>query len=434
MSRPPSTTTLTVLLNGQAMGQVTRAKGGRLGFDYAEAWLTQGPGTPLSLSMPLTSARHGHKPIAAFMWGLLPDNELILQRWGQEHKVSPKDPFALLAAVGEDCPGALQFATPDRLAKIVESGDVQWIDEADIASRISQLRQDAGSAGRMASDTGQFSLAGAQPKTAYYRKGNKWGIPNGRIPTTHILKPPLPDFDGHTENEHFCLQLANKVGLPSAKSEIVRFASETAIVIERYDRRWVGERLVRVHQEDMCQALAVDPASKYQAQGGPGIPAIMNQVLSASSQPSADRRNFMRAVAFNFIIGGTDAHAKNYSVLLGPQGSVRFAPLYDTASILPYEPDIRRLKFPMKIGTHYNLDEIRPRHWEHTARLSNYPAEQAVEHVRSLIEVLPDSALSVLGVCRDEGLKHPVLDKLIDAIAKRAATLKSIYGSNEVLN
>src|ERR1700675_5155278 len=110
------------------------------------------------------------------------------------------------------------------------------------------------SALRSPRDTGQFSLAGAQPKTALLFENNRWGVPSGRVPTTHILKPPTGEFDGHAENEHFCLELARALGMAVPNSAIMHFKNEIAIVVERYDRLSAGARLIRIHQEDMCQA------------------------------------------------------------------------------------------------------------------------------------------------------------------------------------
>ncbi|WP_245161737.1 MULTISPECIES: HipA domain-containing protein [Bradyrhizobium] len=105
--------------------------------------------------------------------------------------------------------GAVQFVPPDRLEALKTGRDdkIEWLDEPEIANRLQALREDH-AAWRLPGDTGQFSLAGAQPKTALVLRDSKWGIPSGRIPTTHILKPPTGHFDGHAENEHICLQLA----------------------------------------------------------------------------------------------------------------------------------------------------------------------------------------------------------------------------------
>src|SRR5262249_18335136 len=152
-----------------------------------------------------------------FLWGLLPDNEFVLDRWARRFQVSARNVFALISHVGEDCAGAVQFVTRERLGA-VQSGDsdnIDWLDEAGLAQRLRILHEDH-AAWRLPRDTGQFSLAGAQPKTALFFQEGRWGIPSGRVPTTHILKPPTGRFDGHAENEHVCLALARALGLPAA--------------------------------------------------------------------------------------------------------------------------------------------------------------------------------------------------------------------------
>lgn len=266
---------LFVLLSDRVIGRVTQDDRARLSFIYDEAWRDIWGAYPLSLSMPLAAIEHRHDEISAYIWGLLPDNELVLDRWAKRFQVSPRNPFALIANVGEDCAGAVQFVRPERLGAVLEgeAGDVAWLEEPEIAARIRQLRDDQ-SAWRRPGDTGQFSLAGAQPKTALLLQDGRWGVPSGRIPTTHILKPPSVDFDGHAENEHFCLALARALGLPVATSTVMRFEGEVVFVVDRYDRQATDRGVIRIHQEDMCQALGVPPMHKYENEGGPGVSAI----------------------------------------------------------------------------------------------------------------------------------------------------------------
>ncbi|HEY2980223.1 MAG TPA: HipA domain-containing protein, partial [Anaerolineales bacterium] len=259
------TTELVALLDGQVVGRVRRDTAGRLKFTYDENWRSTRTAYSLSLSMPLAAIEHGHAAINAFLWGLLPDNEQILDRWARKFHVSPRNAFALISNVGEDCAGAVQFVRPDRVEAYINAGpkEVEWLEKSQVAERLKALRLDH-SAWRTPRDTGQFSLAGAQPKTALLLENGRWGVPSGRTPTTHILKPPTGEFDGFPENEHFCLALARAVGLPTAASQILHFNDEPAIVIERYDRQRIEKRLIRVHQEDMCQALAILPTRKYE--------------------------------------------------------------------------------------------------------------------------------------------------------------------------
>src|ERR1700678_3133395 len=261
----PLNNELVVLLNGRVVGTVA-SQSGRLSFTYTEPWSEDPEAYPLSLSMPLSAVRHGQSSIEPFLWGLLADNARVLERLAQRYQVSAKNVFRLLSHVGEDCAGAIQLVRPERLEQLSEPGtpkEGEWLSEQDIAERLRSLRADP-SAGRTARDTGQFSLAGAQPKTALLYERKRWGVPSGRIPTTHILKPPTGEWDGHAENEHFSLRLARAAGLIVPNSSVQHFGNEIAIVVDRYDRVRSDRRCERIHQEDMCQALGLHPTRKYE--------------------------------------------------------------------------------------------------------------------------------------------------------------------------
>ena len=376
---------LAVLLSDRAIGRVNQDERGKLSFTYDPAWRDTPGAYPLSLSMPLAALEHPHDKIEAFIWGLLPDNEFVLDRWAKKFQVSFRSPFALIANVGEDCAGAVQFVRPDRLEAVLGTPDAEiaWLTEADIAERLRQLRND-NSAWRRPGDSGQFSLAGAQPKTALLLQDGKWGVPSGRIPTTHILKPPSAEFDGHAENEHFCLALARAVGLPAATSTVTQFEDEIAFVVERYDRLTTPAGIRRIHQEDMCQAVGVPPMRKYENEGGPGVLRIVDLLRESSSAPEDDSRTFLDAIALNWLIGGTDAHAKNYSLLIAGGSRVRLAPLYDVASILPYDFDAQRIRLAMKVGDKYRIRDVTARSWEKLSEALGLDAGQVASQVSDL--------------------------------------------------
>jgi len=413
---------LVALLGEREIGRVHRQKRGRLTFTYNEAWREADDAHPLSLSMPLNAAEHGSDVVEAFLWGLLPDNEQVLDRWSRKFHVSARNVFALVANVGEDCAGAVQFIPAERLAAVLSGAEdeIEWLDEKDVAARLRALREDH-AAWRLPRDTGQFSLAGAQPKTALLFENGKWGVPSGRLPTTHILKPPTGEFDGHAENEHVCLALARALGMPTASSRAMRFNDEIAIVVERYDRFGSGNAIIRVHQEDICQALGIMPTRKYQNEGGPGISDIVELLNTYSSCRNEDVRSFVNAIGFNWLIAGTDAHAKNYSLLLTSGSRVRLAPFYDIASILPYsEFDIRKVRLSMKIGGEYALSEIGIRQWQKFAREIRINADELVADLRMMAERLPDEMAAIVAHLQIEGLSNPTIGRLTKALIVRA--------------
>ena len=423
---------LVALLDGKEVGRVHSDASGRLSLVYGDDWRQAPDAYPLSLSMPLAAREHRRAVVEAFLWGLLPDNEHVLARWAAKFQVSARNVFALISHVGEDCAGAIQFVPPDRLETIRSGKEdkVEWLDEYDIAQRLQTLRADH-AAWRLPRDTGQFSLAGAQPKTALLLQKDRWGIPSGRLPTTHILKPPTGHFDGHAENEHICLMLARTLGLPAAQSRVMRFGDEIAIVIERYDRQRKGNDIVRVHQEDVCQALGIMPTKKYQNEGGPGPASIVDLLRTYSTDREEDVGTFIAALGFNWLIAGTDAHAKNYSLLLsGPQ--VRLAPLYDVASILPYDEfDLRKVKLAMKIGGEYKLSQIGLRHWQKFARETRVNADALIERFKGMARQLPDEINTARARAHEAGLDHGIVERLAEQLTERTGECSKTLGDTK---
>ncbi len=397
----------------------------RLSFVYEEEWRNTPFNYPLSLSMPLAAAEHPHKAVESFLWGLLPDNDSVLKRWGERFHVSPRHPFQLLSHVGEECAGAVQLVQPERAAQWregLETGSVTWMDEGEIAQRIHLLLKDH-SVARTSADVGQFSLAGAQPKTGflYDPEQNRWGVPSGQIPTTHIFKPATGSYDGYAENEHFCISLARAMGMPAASSQIQYFGGIAVIVVERYDRVRMGSKVTRIHQEDMCQALARTPHLKYQNQGGPSPQEIAALIREYSANRKDDEMRFVDALIFNWLISGTDAHAKNYSFLIAP-GQVRLAPLYDLSSALPYPLQVapRKAALAMKIGGKYKLLAIGAREWEKCATELHIDFAFLRERILNLASALPETARRVGAEIQAQGIAHDVIGRLSDAIGARA--------------
>lgn len=434
---------LVVLLDGQEAGRVVR-KADRLRFTYADSWYDNPDAYPLSLSMPLAARSHPHKPINAFIWGLLSDNDRTLEGWARQFNVTSRSAFALIANVGEDCAGAVQFVRPQRLQALQEGrdSDVAWIDDVAVGKRLRSVLAEAGT-GRSARDNGQFSLAGAQPKTALLRHDGRWGVPSGRMPTTHILKPPGAALPGNAENEHLCLSLASALGLRTAKSQVLVFDGQPAICVTRYDRFALPTdddgapdaelpRIVRLHQEDMCQALAVHPERKYQNEGGPGALQLLDLIRASVGGPlrvdtplnghmTGDMWTFIDALIFNWLIGGTDAHAKNYAFLIGSQGLVRLAPLYDITSaygLADIQP--QRMKLAMKITRHYLIGDILLRHWREWAKSAGLAENALTMRIIAMAERLPAAVEAVASRMASEGLDHPVIARLVQKLSRRA--------------
>ena len=321
---------LATFIDGRRAGTLSQDRNGRLRYVYDADYPAEA--TPLSPRLTVAGGEYTHAEVAPFIAGLLPDNDQVLDRWGRLFGVSPRNAFAILAHVGSDCAGAVQFVPADAVGEL-DTGALEPLTTDNIAQMLRDLRTDpytwqqpAGARG------GHFSLAGAQTKFALHRTTDGWVRPSGRIPTTHIFKPAIPGIAHHDLNEHLCLQAAQRLGLLAASSELAWFEDERVFVVERYDRRPVNGELRRLHQVDMCQALGVMPDLKYQRDGGPGPGDIITTIRSVFAG-EADVERFVQALVFNWLIAGSDAHAKNYGLLLSGTDA-RLAPLYDVASAL----------------------------------------------------------------------------------------------------
>ena len=423
------TDSLFVVLDDVVAGTLERLQNGRLRFDYTEEYRKNSGATPISLSMPTQVRSHSDRVITPWLWGLLPDSDAVLARWARQFHVSSSSAFSLLATqIGEDCAGAVRFAPPDKIDRVLaRPGGVSWLTDDEVGQRLRDLREDSTSwLGR--SFSGQFSLAGAQAKTALLCRDGRWGVPSGSAATTHILKPAVAGFDDHDLNEHLCLDAARRAGLVAVRTKVSAFSDECAVVVERYDRREVGGETIRIHQEDLCQALGLAPTRKYQNERGPGPGDIAKLLRSAMPPRIADDAvwRFADALIWNWLIAGTDAHAKNYSLLLAGD-QVRLAPLYDVASALPYDVHERKLRFAMKIGGDYRVFTHR-NNWREGAQELTLDTDALVDRVRVLGALVPDVFADAAKATDVEALGRPLPTRLVDLVADRAARCTRLVG------
>jgi serine/threonine-protein kinase HipA len=421
---------LAAVLHGAVAGHVYSAANRRLAFRYETSWRADAASFPLSLALPLSREEHGHKATFAFLWGLLSDNPDVIAHWSRLYGVSRYDAVELLVHVGEDCAGAVQLVPPAELNRVLgqptpddEKSSVEWLSEGDVVELLAGLRRNP-AATRASTAQGQFSLAGAQPKTALYQdESGRWGVPRGRVPSNRILKPPVLDLEDLAWNEHFCLRLARELGCAAVASTVQRFGDEIAIVVERYDRIRVGRTLTRVHQEDMCQALAVAPTRRYESDGGPGIVDIAALLARHSLDADLDVARFLDANILNWLIGGTDGHAKNYSVLHAAGPDLRLAPLYDVITALPY-PQLARStrRLAMSVDGERAVDRITGAHWRTVARAVGVPPDLLMARIAELGEQIPGAIDRVIRHAAGTGETRAIMERLAAPLAEHART------------
>jgi serine/threonine-protein kinase HipA len=406
MPRKPINAPLRVLLNNRLVGRLLKEPGGAISFRYDESWLSWSNTFPISMSLPLREdAFKGDRVVAVFE-NLLPDSEELRRRVAEKVGAKGVDAYSLLFQIGRDCVGALQFLPDDDDAVYDKSGiKGEPIDDEGIEQLLKTLARAPLGLGE--DKEFRISVAGAQEKTALlYHKG-KWRKPHGATPTTHILKTQIGtlqngiDLSNSVENEYYCLKLMEAFGLPTAAAEIRVFGKTTALVIERFDRKWTDEgRLLRLPQEDFCQALSVPPGLKYQSLGGPGIIEGLN-LLKGSDTPTEDQKSFLKAQVLFWLIGATDGHAKNFSIYLGRGGRFRLTPVYDVLtaqpSLVTRQIERKQMKLAMFVGDsrHYRLDEIKGRHFVQTTERAGLPGSLAKDVLEEVAKAADAAITSV---------------------------------------
>jgi serine/threonine-protein kinase HipA len=402
-NRPP----LRVYLNGRLVGHLRREASGAIDFTYDPTWLAWNNAIPVSLSLPLREDRYIGDPVIAVLDNLLPDNNDIRRRLAERAHADGSDAYSLLAAVGRDCVGALQFVPEGVDAGKAGEVNAQAVTERQVADRISNLARNPLGIGENDREF-RISIAGAQEKTALLYWEDNWYVPHGATATTHILKPQIGripdgiDLSNSVENEYLCLELVRALGLPAARSEIKDFAGKRALVIERFDRIWTTDgRLLRIPQEDCCQALSVPPSRKYESHGGPGICDLV-ELLKGSDVPDEDQKTLFKAQVIFWVLGATDGHAKNFSLRLAPGGRFRLTPIYDVLSAQPNvdakQIRLNKMKIAMAVGKsrHYVVHTITGRHFVETGDQCGLPAKLVSDAMHEIGDTGKDSIDTVI--------------------------------------
>lgn len=389
-----------VWLGNRLAGRLT-AEANIFHFEYDVDYRDSSDATPLSMSLPLTRDQHASVAVTGFFEALLPEQGAARARLEFEAGVSRSNVLGLLTYVGRDLPGAISiFAEGDEMPT---DGGVAPLTERELAERVADLRRSAASGGVALSEHGQWSLAGAQAKLALAYRDGQWGVPYGSLPTTHILKPAIPGFEQFDAFEVTCLRAARQLGLSTAGAWLQPLVDGThAAVVVRYDRLVQPDgSILRIHQEDLCQALVYPAWQKYERDGGPGlrhIGALLTRLPATTRQESATR--LLDALAFNYAIAGTDGHARNFSLLLsGPD--VVLAPLYDLNSALPYTrpwgkrfDSVTKLHSSFVLGSTDAFTRVDAADWRTVGDHLGLDGDVAVERVASFMKQVPDALVA----------------------------------------
>ncbi|MBD8526898.1 type II toxin-antitoxin system HipA family toxin [Pseudomarimonas arenosa] len=436
MARPRKRKVLGVWMNGLRVGRWSLEPTGEHVFAYAADWLARPEARPLSLSMPMRSnAPYRSAVVESWFDNLLPDSRAIRQRIQSRFRAASLQAFDLLEEIGRDCVGAVQLLPEDREPEDMRQIRGEPLSESAIAAL---LRTTTVAGAEDESSDFRISLAGAQEKTALLWHRGGWQRPLGATPSTHIFKLPMGrvgnfqgDLSTSVENEWLCSQLVAALGLPIAKTEIGKFEDQKALIVERFDRRPSadGSYWLRLPQEDLCQALDVPPALKYEADGGPGPVRIMDLLLG-SQQAAEDRALFLKSLFVFWLLCATDGHAKNYSIAIEPEGRFRLTPLYDVISVWPLighgknQLAVERAKMAMAAvskNRHYHWIKIQTRHWQSTAAACGFAPEamkRLIDQVLAEVEPAIDKVTTGLPADFPEHVAAAIFRGLRQAVRK----------------
>lgn len=444
MARRKTHAPLDVLINGRLAGQLDKETSGAISFRYDDRWLEWGHRFAISLSLPLRSTVYRGAPVAAVFDNLLPDNPNIRRRVAERTGAAGTDAYSLLEQIGRDCVGAMQFLPPGEKGREDRTIHGEPISDRSIEKMLANLS--GVPLGIDPEHEFRISVAGAQEKTALLNFEKRWMTPVGLTPTTHILKPQIGkiptstgviDMASSVDNEHYCLTLLDEFGLDIAQTHIQTFGKRRVLVVERFDRQWRGDKeLLRIPQEDCCQALGIPPTRKYQStvighQNGPSAVDIL-KLLAASDESAKDRADFFKSQIIFWLIGATDGHGKNFSIYLRPGGGFALTPFYDVLSAQPAfdkkQVPNNRYKLAMSVGTSrkYNILDIWGRHFVETAREAGFGKTQIKAMFDEIRDRAPDAAEKALGRM-PKSFERGIHESVANAIETRLPRLQNAF-------
>jgi serine/threonine-protein kinase HipA len=377
--------------------------------------------------------------VSDYFDNLLPDSKTIRERIAGRYKTGGTSPFELLTKLGRDCVGAIQMLPPDEIPVDLEQINGHPLNEAEIAQLLREITGPPVLGQHEPIDDLRLSIAGAQEKTALLWHDGRWVIPEGSTPTTHIMKLPLglvgnmrADMRTSVENEWLCSKIVAAYGLPIAGCDIATFEDQKVLVVERFDRRYASNGLwiLRLPQEDMCQATGTPASAKYESDDGPGIQKVM-EVLAGSERSTIDQRNFFMTQIVFWLLAATDGHAKNFSIAHLKSNRYEATPIYDVLSAHPIIGDgpnlfsARRVRLAMAVrgkNTHYLINDIRRRHWIAQGQQVTLAPADVEEMITTLID-MTQGVVAKVEALLPAAFPKDVSDKIFKGMRRQSAKL-----------
>lgn len=407
---------LNVYLKNRFVGQLSwESERNVYDFRYDADYVNASDAEPLSLALPLQKDPFDSDRAYNYFANLLPP-VVVRKKLEKFLHVSKNNVFGFLKAIGGDCAGAVALYAPGFKTYFGEDDQFRRLTDDEASTILRSLRRRPLYA---AAESGyRYSGAGAQDKLVARIDGSALVLPLYGTPSTHIVKPGAEYFPASVENEHFCQTLAARIDMRSSASNIMMFGGERYYVTARYDREMSDGRVCRLHQEDFCQMLSVDPEVKYEEDGGPGVSQCF-ETLGRLHVTLPEMFAFLDMLIYNFLIGNADAHAKNYSVVYR-KGRATLAPLYDAVSTLVY-PELSR-EFAMSIGGERDLSVINRDSFARQATTMGISASLVEARIDALVKrILP--AAQNLAIELSESWPSDVYAKIVEIIVRQSSAL-----------
>ncbi|QEO13819.1 type II toxin-antitoxin system HipA family toxin [Agromyces intestinalis] len=423
---------LDVYLYGAHIGHLELLAPQQYRLTYRDEWLDDEARMPVSLSLPLTPAPITGPKLTSFLDNLLPDNADVRERWALQAGLATAEPFGLLQNYGADVAGAIQFATPGTDPNA--NSTAAPISDSEIAARIRAIREDDTSWQDPVRDTGHFSLGGAQGKFSLGNTGNGWYEPTGNHPTTHIMKPRVRGQRDGELIEYLTMTIAGVIGISAAAVDLGQFDGEHTLVVERFDRVALpdgSQTIVRLHQEDLAQAVGVTRLQKYENRGGPTYRTVLRLLDEhvPEERTASSKQTFVQALVFSWMVLNTDAHAKNYSVFIRPDGAA-LTPLYDVSSFIPYAGRIENTpkqtaaafldtNLSMRIAADYQAGQQSWFEWEAVAREAGLERSLITDWASAVADALP-TLVATFATALPSHLQTEVVARFVERMPIRA--------------
>ena len=387
-------------------------------FAYAADYLASGTPVSLSVSLPVRAEPFEGAVVRNWFCNLLPEGAVrdVLER---RLRLPARDDFALLAAIGGECAGAVAVGASDARTSAARR------DEPDLETMLAAQGDDAGEGAFAALGTPhRLSLAGAQDKIAVVREADgRLRLPVGDELSTHIVKPDSLRVRGLRDFEALGLALARSIGLDAVYAEPIEIAGRKALLVARYDRVAQANRVARLHQEDFCQALGYPPELKYEAQGGPSLAACATLIRSTLRLGPNALRGFLDWVIYNGVIANADAHAKNLALLSGEDARRRLAPFYDVVPTAVIDESLVDREPALRIGNATNVDRIAAADWRAFAAAAGYAPRFVLDRVATVAQSVGTHAAVVARTLIDQGVDAERMRRAVEFLEGNAKRL-----------